>query len=127
MKTYNPKSVAAPGASYNHGVEIPPGARILYLSGQIAQKTDKSVPESIEEQSEVVWQNIKAILAEAGMGIENPVKINSYVTRPENFAKYAAVRGKHLGSHKPASTSVVVLALANPVWLVEVEAVAAMA
>lgn len=125
MKNYNPKSMAAPGGSYTHGVEIPPGAWILHISGQVGQKADGSIPEGIEEQTEVVWQNIKAILADAGMGIEDLVKINSYVTKPENFAKYAAVRGRHLGSHKPASTSVFVLALVNPSWLVEVEAVAA--
>jgi len=124
MKTYNPKTIAAPGKSYNHGVEISPNSRILYLSGQVAQQIDGSIPEGIEEQSELVWQNIKAILVEAGMTIENLAKINSYVTQAENFPKYAAVRGKHLGSHRPASTSMTVVALSNPRWLVEVEAIA---
>ncbi len=127
MKTYNPKTVAAAGASYSHGVEIPPGARILYISGQVGQRPDGSGATTIEEQSEVVWQNLSAILADAGMGIGNLVKINSYVTRPEDFPKYAAVRGKFLAGHRPASTSAIVLALANPAWLVEVEAVAAQA
>ena len=127
MKFYDPKTIAAPGATYHHSVEIPPGARILYISGQIAVKPDGSTPDGIEAQSEVVWQNIKAILEDAGMGIENLVKINSYVTLPENFAPYAAIRGKHLNGHRPASTSAVVLALAGPKWLVEVEAVAAKA
>lgn len=125
MKTYNPKTAAAPGASYVQGIEIPPGARVLYLSGQVGQRPDGSFAEGIEDQTDVVWQNIKAILADAGMGIENLVKINSYVTQADNFGKYTAVRGKHLGGHRPASTSVIVAALANPVWLVEVDAVAA--
>lgn len=125
MKTYNPKSVAPPGPGYVQAAEIPPGARIVYISGQVGQRADGSSAAGIEEQSEVVWQNISAILADAGMGIENLVKINSYLTRPEDFAKYLAVRGKYLAGHRPASTSAIVLALANPGWLVEVEAVAA--
>ena len=127
MKFYDPKTVAAPGASYHHSVEIPPGARILYISGQVGQRPDGTSAVGIEAQSEVVWQNISAILADAGMGIENLVKINSYVLKPEDFPKYAAVRGKFLNGHRPASTSAIVLALANPDWLVEVEAVAAKA
>jgi len=125
MKFYDPKTVVPPGPSYHQSVEIPAGARILYISGQVGQRPDGSSATGIEEQSEVVWQNISAILAEAGMGIENLVKINSYLVKPEEFAKYAAVRGKYLNGHRPASTSAMVLALANPAWLVEVEAVAA--
>lgn len=127
MKFYDPKTVATPGASYHQSVEIPAGARILYISGQVGQRPDGTNATGIEEQSEVVWQNISAILADAGMGIENLIKINSYLVKPEDFAKYGAVRGKFLNGHRPASTSAIVLALANPAWLVEVEAVAAKA
>ena len=122
---YDPASIAAPGATYHHGVEIPTGARILYISGQVAQTKDGSVPPTIEEQADVVWGNIQAILADAGMDVSNLVKINSYVTKHENFAKYAAVRAKYLGANRPASTSLVVSALVQPTWLLEVEVVAA--
>ncbi len=88
---------------------------------------DGTIPVTIEEQTEVVWQNILAVLADAGMGVADIVKITSFLTRYENFSKFAEVRAGFLGSHRPASTSVIISALAKPEFLVEVEAVAAKA
>lgn len=127
LKAHNPKSIAAPGGAFVHGMEIMPGARILHVSGQIAVKPDGSTPEGFEPQAEVVWQNITAILAEAGMSASDIVKMNAYLTSQDQFGPYVSVRNKYLGGHKPASTSVVVAALASPKWLIEVEVVAAKA
>jgi enamine deaminase RidA (YjgF/YER057c/UK114 family) len=127
LKIHNPKSVAAPIGTYSHGIETPPNARWLHVAGQIGGRPDGSVPATIEEQTEVVWQNILAVLAEAGMGIGDVVKITSFLTRFENFPKFAQVRAKYLGSHRPASTLLVISSLARPEFLVEVEAIAAKA
>jgi 2-iminobutanoate/2-iminopropanoate deaminase len=127
LKIHNPKSVAAPIGTYSHGIEAPPNARWLHVAGQIGVRPDGSVPATIEEQTEVVWQNILAVLAGAGMGIGDVVKITSFLTRFENFPKFAQVRAKYLGSHRPASTLLVISSLARPEFLVEVEAIAAKA
>ena len=126
-KVHNPAAIAAPIGVYSHGIEVPPNARWLYIAGQVAVKQDGTVPPSIEEQSDLVWQNILAILADAGMAMTDVVKVNVYITRTENVPKFGAVRAKYLGSHRPASTLVVISALAKPEFLVEVEAVAAKA
>ena len=125
LKIHNPKSVAAPIGTYSHGIETPPNARWLHVAGQIGVRPDGSVPATIEEQTEVVWQNILAVLADAGMGIGDVVKITSFLTRFESFPKFAQVRAKYLGSHRPASTLLVISSLARPEFLVEVEAIAA--
>ena len=127
LKIHNPKSVSAPIGTYSHGIEAPPNARWLHVAGQIGVRPDGSVPATIEEQTEVVWQNILAVLADAGMGIGDVVKITSFLTRFENFPKFAQVRAKYLGSHRPASTLLVISSLARPEFLVEVEAIAAKA
>ena len=127
LKIHNPKSVAAPIGTYSHGIEAPANARWLHVAGQIGVRPDGSVPAIIEEQTEVVWQNILAVLADAGMGIGDVVKITSFLTRFENFPKFAQVRAKYLGSHRPASTLLVISSLARPEFLVEVEAIAAKA
>ena len=127
LKVHNPRSIGAPIGTYSHGIEVPPGARWLYLAGQIGVRPDGSVPATIEEQTEVVWQNILAVLADAGMGIGDVVKITSFLTRHENFPSFAQVRAKFLGSHRPASTLLVISSLARPEFLVEVEAIAAKA
>src|SRR6266513_2267248 len=96
LKVHNPRSIAAPIGTYSHGIEVPPAARWLYVAGQIGVRPDGSVPSTIEEQTEVVWQNILAVLADAGMGIGDVVKITSFLTRHENFPKFAQVRAEFL-------------------------------
>ena len=127
LKVHNPRSIGAPIGTYSHGIEVPAGARWFYVAGQIGVRPDGSVPATIEEQTEVVWQNILAVLADAGMGIGDVVKITSFLTRHENFPRFAEVRAKFLGSHRPASTLLVISSLARPEFLVEVEAIAAKA
>ena len=127
LKLFNPKATAAPNGVYSHGVVVPANARWLYVSGQTGTRPDRSVPAGVEEQTEVVWQNILAVLAEGGMAVTDIVKITSFLTRAEDYAKFAPVRAKYLGSHRPASTLLVVSALARPEFLVEVEVVAAKA
>src|SRR3977135_3664945 len=127
LKVHNPRSIAAPIGTYSHGIEVHPDARWLHVAGQIGVRPDGSVPATVEEQTEVVWQNILAVLADAGMGVGDVVKITSFLTRFENFPKFAQVRAKYLGSHRPASTLLVISSLARPELLVEVEAIAAKA
>jgi 2-iminobutanoate/2-iminopropanoate deaminase len=125
MKTYAPNTVAAPAGPYSHGVEIPASARILYLAGQIGIAPDGTLPADFEGQADQCWKNIKAVLAAAGMGIEDLVKCTHFLTSREHVAAYGKVRARHLGEARPASTLLVISALAAPGMLVEVEAIAA--
>jgi 2-iminobutanoate/2-iminopropanoate deaminase len=127
MKTHNPPGVAAPSGPYSHGVETPPNARWLHIAGQVGVAPDGTVPADVEVQADQCWRNIKTILAAAGMGVENLVKCTHFLTRAEDVAAYGKVRARHLGDARPASTLLVISALARPELLVEVEAVAAKA
>ncbi len=126
-KFHNPQTIADPIGTYSHGAEAPPNARWLYIAGQVGLKKDGTVPATIEEQTEVAWQNIVAILAAAAMKVTDLVKITQYLTELDNFPKYAAVRAKFLAGHRPASTALVISSLVKPAYLVEVEAIAARA
>src|ERR1700732_5221391 len=97
MKTYSPNTVAAPAGPYSHGVEIPATARILYLAGQVGAAPDGSMATDVEGQADQCWKNIKAILAAAGMGVEDLVKCTHFLTRQENVPAYGKVRSRHLG------------------------------
>jgi 2-iminobutanoate/2-iminopropanoate deaminase len=121
----NPNTISAPNGTYSHGVLLSPKMQTLFIAGQVAIRPDGVVPATLEEQSEVVWKNVVAILESAGMTITNLVKINTYLTNAESFARFAPIRTKYLQDHRPASTLVVVSALADPRFLVEVEGVAA--
>lgn len=122
---HNPKSVAPPAGNYTHGIATPAGAHWLHISGQIGTAPDGSVPPDIEGQVENCWKNILAILADAGMGVEDIVKVSAFVTKTDYIVPYREARKRIVGEARPASTLVVVSSLVRPEWLCEVEAVAA--
>ncbi len=125
MKFHNPPSVA-PGTGYSHGVELPPNARILYCAGQLGLKSDGTFASpDIRGQAEQAWRNIAAVLQAAGMGYEHIVKLTHYLTRQEDIAAYREVRAQVLGKLAPASTLLVISALARPEALIEIDVVAA--
>ena len=124
MRLFNPPQIAPPAATYSHGVEISPNARWLYVAGQVGTKPDGTIGADIEGQAEQAWRNVLAILEGGGMGVENLVTVTSFLTRPQDVPAYAKVRDRFLGNMRPATTMVVVQALARPAFLIEVEAVA---
>jgi len=126
LKRFNPKKIAPPNSpSYHHGIEVPPNARWLSVAGQVGKDPDGKVPPSFEAQCENVWDNILAVLAEAGMGPQDIVKVTTFLTRKEDIAASRTVRDKKLGNIAPTSTLLVIAGLAAPEFLVEIEATAA--
>lgn len=125
LKTHNPASISSSRSNYSHGVEVPPNARWLFISGQVAVAPDGSTPEDIDAQMALAFDNVQTVLAEAGMGLNDVVQINTYVTDVAYFSAFRDLRNRLFTTHKAASTAVVVAALAHPGLKVEIEAVAA--
>jgi 2-iminobutanoate/2-iminopropanoate deaminase len=124
MKIHNPAGMA-PGTGYSHGIELPPQARLLYIAGQLGVTADGKFAAGIAGQAEQAWRNLGTVLQAAGMGYENLIKVTHFLVRREDIAAYREVRAKFLGKHAPASTLLVISALARPEALIEVEAIAA--
>ena len=120
-----PKSIKPPFARYSHGVEVPPGKRLVLCSGQVAITVDDQIPEDAGAQAELCFRNIEAILAEAGLGLGDIVRINAYVTDRAHLRPYMDVRDRLFSSPAPASTLMIVSGFARPEFKVEVEAIAA--
>lgn len=123
-KTYKPEGVSDPYGTYVHGIEPPANSRMVFLSGQIPVKPDGSVPEGMEAQATVCWQNIEGILKAAGLGIENLVRTTQYLIDPAMYPEANKVRAKFLGDHRTASVAITVPALIEPEWLIEIDAIA---
>jgi len=104
---------------------VPSGARMLFCSGQLGVRADDTTPETVAAQAEVCFENIGALLAEAGMRFADIVRLAGFVTRREDMAAYMAVRDRYIATPQPASTLVIVSGFTRPEFLVEVEAVAA--
>lgn len=123
-KLHNPETVAAPVGNYSHGLEILPGARYLFISGQIPERQDGTIPACFEEQCHVVWDNISAILSSANMSLEHLVKITTYLTKADQVEANSRIRQQRLGAVKPALTVIIAQVLESQ-WLLEIEAIAA--
>ena len=124
---HNPPTVAGPFGIYSHGVEVPPNARWLLISGQVGSNRDGSVPDDVSAQADNVWLNLINVLAAADMDITNVVKVTMFLVQGTDVTLVRMARDRVIGSWRPASTLVYVPALADPKWKVEIEAYAAKA
>ena len=124
-----PTSIRAPFARYAHGVEVPAGHRIVLASGQLGIAADDTIPGDARAQADLCFANCAAILAEAGMGPGDVVRINAFVTDRAHMPAYMAARDAWLAGRAdddlPASTLVIVSGFTRPDFVVEVEVTAA--
>ena len=122
---HNPEDLYPQYQSYSHAIEVSSGSRLLIISGLNGYLADgKSMPETFEEQGEIIWKHLGTILESAQMGYQNLVSIRFYLASPEFDEANVRLRKKYLGNHQPALT-VVCCQLLDPHWKVEVEAMAA--
>ena len=121
---HNPAAVHAPSSGYSMGLELGQHRRLLFISGQVPERSDGSVPEGFEAQCEQAWRNVIEVLTSAGLGVEHLVKINTFLTDRDQVVTNRAVRRKMLGGHEPAST-VMIAVTVDGKWLLEIEAIAA--
>ncbi len=117
----NPPTVRAP-TGYTHAIEIRNAERRLIISGQVGLTPDGTIPASGEAQIAQAFANLTAVLAANGMGIANIVKTTVFLTDRSLLAPYRAARAAAFAGHAPASTLLFVAGLADPKFVVEVEA-----
>lgn len=119
MKVNTKKAPAAIGP-YSQAVIV---NGIIYTSGQIpADPESGAVPEGIYAQAEQSMKNVKAILEEAGSGMEKVVKTTCFIADMNDFAVFNEVYAKYFITN-PARSCVAVKTLPKNV-LCEVEAIA---
>ena len=124
-----PRRTIDPGWTWDDRLPLAQGRQIgntIYVSGQIAYDSNGNLvgEGDMKMQTRQVFDNIKSVLERAGSGLKDIVKINSYITDGSKFMDMLAVRSEIFGNDPPASTAVVVQALAFPALLIEVEAIA---
>jgi len=96
-KIINTSNAPAPIGPYNQAVLH---GNMLYMSGQIAinPKTGNLETENIQAETELVMENIKAILTEAGMTFENVLKTSIFISDMNNFAQINEVYGRYFNA-----------------------------
>lgn len=121
----NPEGLHAPAGSYSHAVSIPPGARILVVSGQVGIRPDGTLGSTVLEQADQIFRNLGAVLRAHDLDFPDVVKLTTYMVAGQPGGDVRVARQAHMGAHRPAATFVYVSQLYAPEWLLEVEAIAA--
>jgi len=125
ITSYCAQSVFDP-PTYAQGIKVTGAQTILFISGQVAYDAKGSPAHrgDFAAQARAVFQALKAQVEAGGGTLANIVKLNTYLTDIRHRADLLPVREEFFGKKTPASTLVGVTALAQPDWLIEVEAIA---
>jgi 2-iminobutanoate/2-iminopropanoate deaminase len=119
-----PELGPSPMNIYNHVVKV---GNTVYIAGQVPRGMDGKAlhPGDPVAQIRKVWSNLKIAVEAAGGSLEDIVKTTTYVVGADTGAKIRAARVEMLPEQgRPTSTTVAVAGLADPDFLVEVEAIA---
>jgi len=126
-KFINPDSHYQSGRAYSKGIKFDVGdSEMLFISGQISKNGKGEVVGrgDYAKQTDYIFQKLITILEEAGMSLDDLVKVNIYVVNQSEFEKVSTVRNKYLKDSKPASTSVAINGTITNGCDVEIDAIA---
>ncbi|WP_018924724.1 RidA family protein [Salsuginibacillus kocurii] len=121
MRTIYTKEAPEAIGPYSQGVIV---NNLFYSSGQIPLTKDMELVEGgVVEQTHQVFQNVKAVLKEAGSSLEDVVKVTVFIKNMDEFPTINEVYGEYFSDHQPARSCVEVARLPKDV-LIEIEVIA---
>jgi enamine deaminase RidA (YjgF/YER057c/UK114 family) len=124
VEPINPSVLPEASGTYTHGTLVTGARRMVFVSGQVPWRDETGkVPEDFDTQCRITWQNVLAVLAEAGMGVRNLAKVTIYLSDRQYRAAAGRVREEMLGGHRPAIT-IIITDIYDEAWLLEIEAIA---
>jgi enamine deaminase RidA (YjgF/YER057c/UK114 family) len=122
---HNPTEGVYPASDdYAHAIEVRGAGRLLFVAGTMGLDPAGVPGATLEAQLELIWSNIRAILASADMTTDNIVRLTSYLRDGAYAEANAAARARALGGRRIPTTAIIAQTL-SPDWLVEIEVVAA--
>lgn len=122
---HNPSSgIYAATPDYIHAIEVRNPQRLLFVAGTMGLDSRGIAGKTLDEQLTLIWNNIRTILASAGMNVDNIVRLTSYLRDAAYAEANGAARVEALNGRVIPTTAIVVQTL-SPDWLVEIEVIAA--
>ena len=123
----NPKTISKPFSNYAHVVTVEGAKKLVFCAGQVAADPDGKVlpPDSFEAQTKLVMKNLKNALAAGGAKLSDVTKVTIYICNPHDVPKARAILYDYFPDDPPGSTLCILRGLANPNFLLEIEAIAA--
>jgi len=122
---YQPPDVFVPaGKTYSHGIIVEAG-KTLYVAGQTARDAQGNVvcKGDAAGQTRQVLENMKKVIEGAGGRMEDVAKTTVYITDIKHREAVGRVRQALFKGDPPANTLLVISGLADPAFLVEIEAI----
>ena len=123
-RALNPSSVPTSLPYYSQGIEVTGTSRLVMVSGQVGVTVEGAVLPGIEAQAGQAFENLAAVLAEAGLTSNDIAKLTIYLTDPDNLGPFMGAAAASLTEDPPATTMLFVNQLGSPDLLVEIEAIA---
>ena len=123
----NPSNISKPFSNYSHVVTAEGTQKLVFCAGQVAADTDGKVlpPDDFGAQTKMVMKNLENALAAGGAKLSDVTKVTIYICNPHDVPKARGILHDYFGEHPPGSTLCILRGLANPNFLLEVEAIAA--
>ena len=109
---------------YVHAAEVSGFERLLFVSGTMGLDGNGAPGAGLPEQLELVWSNVRAILAAADMTVDDIVRVTSYLRDAGYAEANARARLEALGGRQVPTTAIVAGTLSDE-WLIEIEVIAA--
>ncbi|MFP6745612.1 MAG: RidA family protein [Alphaproteobacteria bacterium] len=118
-----------PGWPWIEKIRVTPGIQVgetVYTSGQVALSADGEIigPGDVAAQTRAVFDNLRAVLAEAGATMDDVVKILVFLIDMKDFQVFSEIRAEAFPNKVPASSVVGAPAFAHSDLLIEIEAIA---
>ena len=124
LVSHNPTAGIYPATpDYVHALEVQEPKRILFVADTMGLDELGVAGTTLDEQLELIWSNIRTILASADMTIENIVRLTSYLRDPSYAEANGVARARALGDRRIPTTAIVAQTLMTD-WLVEIEVIA---
>jgi enamine deaminase RidA (YjgF/YER057c/UK114 family) len=125
MIVHNPAQGIYPATGdYVHAMEVQEPKRFLYVAGTMGLDENGVAGKTLGEQLDLIWRNIRTILASAGMTVDNIVRLTSYLRDSAYAEENAKARVKALNGRVIPTIGIVAQTLSSD-WLVEIEIIAA--
>jgi len=123
----SPRNLSTPFANYSHVVTAEGAQKLVFCAGQVAADAGGAVlpPDDFDAQAKMVMENLTNALAAGGARLSDVTKITIYICNPHDVPKARGILAAWFDGHPPASTLCILRGLANPNFLLEIEAIAA--
>ena len=109
--------------AYDNAREVSEISRLVFVSGQVPLDASFKTVKGFKEQARQTWSNVKAALADAGLGFDDMVKVTIFLADRKYIKELGEVR-RELGLNLPAMT-IIITGIYHEDWLLEIEAIAA--